>query len=667
MGFVFTEDDPFAGIDLDSPVNAEERERHSKIFQAFTSYAEYSLSGNGLHIIVKGEIPHAVKRDHVEVYDRGRYFIMTGKHLEGTPTTIEDHNELLNTLIAEMGKPRAAMLDHSEPQRESDDDVLRRCHDSANGAKFYALWQGQWQGGYSSQSEADYALVNILAFASRNNDQVKRLFRKSALGHRDKAMRVDYMDDMLGSIRAEQNPPIDFTNFEGPNLVEEDPPSPAAKFDSSQFPEGLVGEMAHYIYDTAIRPVPQIALAGGLGLMAGIGGRAYNISHTGLNLYLLLIAGTAIGKEGAAQGIDRIVKATAAKLPAVHQYMGPTEYASGQALVKQLAKTPCMISVLGEFGHTIRTICSPNAIGADIMWRKMLLHLYNKSGHNDVLGSMVYSDAGKNTPIVNSPAFTLLAESTASSLFEGLTEQAIEIGLIPRFLLIECHSKRPPLNHNAFTMPGEGLVSRVEAIAHRCLSMEANDTYQPILLSREAEQILADFDVEVDRHINAQDDDCIRQIWSRAHMKALRVAGVITLGMDPDKPLVQAREAEWGIEFVRQDARNMLSRFGAGVGRGDTVQLSRLRQIILNTLRADGHPRLMKQHSVVTHRQLTQRAYALTCFREDRMGAGNALKRGLQALIDNGELLQLSATDTRQHFNTTAKCYMATDSFQGED
>ncbi len=46
-------------------------------------------------------------------------------------------------------------------------------------------------------------------------------------------------------------------------------------------PPGLVGEVAQFIYKAAPRPVPEIALVGAIGLIAGIVGRCFNISRTG--------------------------------------------------------------------------------------------------------------------------------------------------------------------------------------------------------------------------------------------------------------------------------------------------------------------------------------------------------------------------------------------------
>ena len=257
IGFVFKKGDPYVAIDMDPPCNDEERANHTKVFNEVVSYTEYSVSGKGLHVITRGTIPHAVKRNHIEIYDCNRYFIMTGNHMAGRPTTIEDCNEVINKIVAEAGADRTPAITHSEPETVTDAVVYERCLSSSNGDKFKALWDGQWELNYSSQSEADYALINHLAFVSHNNEQTKRLFRQSALGQRKKAEREEnYLDPMIGQIRAEQNPSVDFSNFKPPLFVKE----PEHITTDFKFPNGLVGEMSQYILDTAIKPIPEIAL-----------------------------------------------------------------------------------------------------------------------------------------------------------------------------------------------------------------------------------------------------------------------------------------------------------------------------------------------------------------------------------------------------------------------
>jgi putative DNA primase/helicase len=81
LGFVFSTGDPYTGIDLDAcrnPQSGQIDEWAAKIIDAFpNAYKEVSLSGCGVHLIVRGKAPNR-KRAGLEVYAAERYFVITG-------------------------------------------------------------------------------------------------------------------------------------------------------------------------------------------------------------------------------------------------------------------------------------------------------------------------------------------------------------------------------------------------------------------------------------------------------------------------------------------------------------------------------------------------------------------------------------------------------------
>ena len=88
LGFVFN-DNGFVGIDIDKP------ELVNEIMNKFNSYTERSISGRGIHIIVKGDIPFKGKSDNgVEIYKSGRYFIMTGDIVNGLNEIVENQGAI---------------------------------------------------------------------------------------------------------------------------------------------------------------------------------------------------------------------------------------------------------------------------------------------------------------------------------------------------------------------------------------------------------------------------------------------------------------------------------------------------------------------------------------------------------------------------------------------
>ena len=200
IGFVFTEYDPFCGVDLDSCVDPEtgEVEPWAKdIVGGLDSYTEISPSGTGLHIIVRAELPPGGNRkDRVEMYDRLRFFTVTGNHLRGTPTSVQErqrqilalHNRLFPPTSPEVSSTNGTLA----PENHMDDaKVLRRAMSAANGSRFAALWVGD-ASGYPSDSEADLALCSMLAFwTGPDEGRIASLFARSGLA-RKKWDREDY-------------------------------------------------------------------------------------------------------------------------------------------------------------------------------------------------------------------------------------------------------------------------------------------------------------------------------------------------------------------------------------------------------------------------------------------------------------------------------------------
>lgn len=75
LGLGFVLQPPFVGIDLDDHIQ-------NPLIDKINSYTEYSPSKTGLHIICKGTIPKAYKKDKIEIYNASRYFTVTGNTLK---------------------------------------------------------------------------------------------------------------------------------------------------------------------------------------------------------------------------------------------------------------------------------------------------------------------------------------------------------------------------------------------------------------------------------------------------------------------------------------------------------------------------------------------------------------------------------------------------------
>ncbi|WP_449284414.1 hypothetical protein [Marinobacter sp. PE14] len=91
IGFVFTADDPFVGVDLDNCFDDSGKLRGDarRAVDELQSFTERSPSGKGLHIICKGKLPgtgHCDNKAGREMYQEGRFFTITADVVEGLGT-----------------------------------------------------------------------------------------------------------------------------------------------------------------------------------------------------------------------------------------------------------------------------------------------------------------------------------------------------------------------------------------------------------------------------------------------------------------------------------------------------------------------------------------------------------------------------------------------------
>jgi putative DNA primase/helicase len=187
IGFVFTEADPFCGIDLDQcrSRNSAIEPQALALIKRLDSYTELSPSGTGAHILVKAKLPGKGRRaGKIEMYDSGRYFTITGKHLTGTPLEIQNRQAVLEGLADELFTTESPVpsAKFSISLSLSDEEIIERAKRARNGDLFRRLWQGDISDYGNDHSRADLALCRILAFWCRGDvARIERLFRSSGL------------------------------------------------------------------------------------------------------------------------------------------------------------------------------------------------------------------------------------------------------------------------------------------------------------------------------------------------------------------------------------------------------------------------------------------------------------------------------------------------------
>lgn len=199
------------GIDLDkcrNPKTGEISQEAKEDLDLLNSYSEISPSGTGIRVFVRGDISEDGRNNrkrYREIYKNAHYLTVTGQRLEEYPATIETRPtevlEFYNKYFSDK---------EQEPSQEkttktsglTDEQVIALASQAHNSPKFLKLMAGDWERFtkedgeqlYPSQSEADLALCELLAFYTQNPEQIDRIFRRSKL-YREKWERKDYAYD----------------------------------------------------------------------------------------------------------------------------------------------------------------------------------------------------------------------------------------------------------------------------------------------------------------------------------------------------------------------------------------------------------------------------------------------------------------------------------------
>ncbi len=187
VGFVFTEDDPYCGVDLDDCVDPETGEVAAwatEVVGALDSYAEISPSGTGIKVWTRATKPgKECKRGDFEMYDRSHYFTFTGRQY-GDRTTIESGQDEIDELYRNRFPERKTTGTKPGEGFQGDDEELHeKMRNGPQGNVFRKLYEdGNWEF-YPSQSEADYHLCCVLAYwiGPNDEDRIAEWFTSSPL------------------------------------------------------------------------------------------------------------------------------------------------------------------------------------------------------------------------------------------------------------------------------------------------------------------------------------------------------------------------------------------------------------------------------------------------------------------------------------------------------
>lgn len=433
------------------------------------------------------------------------------------------------------------------------------------------------------------------------------------------------------------------------------------------WPPGKAGRIAQVIYQSAPRPVAEIAIVAAIGLLAGVCGRAWTIPKSGLNVYVILLARSGVGKEAMQDGIAMFINAAKRCRQDAAEFFDFNDYASGQALTKAVAAKPCFLHVAGEFGRKLKRMSSRTDSALQEL-RTVMTKLYSKSGPHSIAGGITYSDKEKNIGSVSGVAFSLVGDSTPGTFREALTEDMMEDGFLSRFTIIEYEGERPPENLlQLHTLPEDCVTWFVDLVT-QAQTLFQRDQHIAVERDEPADAALKQFSLDCDRSINAAgDDNARRQMWNRAHLKALRISALLAVADNNLYPRITVEHAAWAIDVIRRDIAVFSSRIeGGDIGDDDKAREAKLLAIMKDYIRdtpPPGYkvPSALPGEGIIQRKYLQRRTSSLPAFRAHKMGATTALDQALRSLCSNGSIMKCEKHKMVEEFGEHGECYRILD------
>ena len=750
IGFMLSQQDSYCVIDLD--VKADTPEQQIKYFEAvvarFNSYTERSTSGRGFHIWLKdAHNEPGVRSGKEELYTQERYIICTGDvYLDRPIRSVNDCIDDFNSYKAKLslGRKSALKSDKSdesyklnferinkaiETNKEvsswkradiqlSADDIklIEYIKTMPDGNLFDDLMSGYSTNYYQSASEADFALCKILCKYTQDDIQVLKILKSSKLGEREKiSRRLDYPKRTIANARSQVELEKAGASLNALTAIKvkekfmqesEKQIHEKSKFEKDFFnldckleklpypPAGTkLEKLCRWVYAASFCAVDEISIITGIAAFAGLFGHQYNVSGTGLNLYLMLIAKSGVGKNAINDCLDRlqqqvekysgsggagggfcVEKAQSDSSMQIYTFMTQQYYASSAALMSLFAEDNrrSVVSVWSEFGQKLKQFSVARADSRMAEMKQLLTSIYDKSGKDAYIGGIKYSNKTNDKVVKDSFAFSIIGETTPGAYEDGINSSMAEDGFLSRFITIEYNGDTEDNVYHIDKKPDVPL--EILELFHAVFYSTADHGIK-VEMTEDAKWIYTEFLNHKDRMLSGVDNEAIRQLWSRAPLKALKLAALLACGENLDEPIIDGVHLHWALEVLRYSIQKLFKRInetGLATAEKASVQLQEMKRVIGEFVRKGLKGELPEKFSkfvdltsivpkiTIPHSYLSSRLTMLKSF----SNSANTIKSIESAeidLINQGAIIEVSRKEALEDFNFTGRLFRIAD------
>lgn len=355
---------------------------------------------------------------------------------------------------------------------------------------------------------------------------------------------------------------------------------------------GAMTEIVDHILATSPKPQPELAVLAAVISMAASCPGSYSlmVGSMRLNLY-----GVGISESGSGKDQPRFVATSLVRKAGGKVISKP---ASGQALEDELvANTPMLLEV-DEAAYMFQELNGKDASSSTIALARMILMLFSQS--RGVYSTRAKARQGKeNSSAVrhlSHPMLSMLGFCTPDKLGEVLSTANIEDGMLGRILFARGRDKVIPLFIEDIELP-----SSILKLAERVRLSTSDPNRETggvcylheikITETDDARSLLKVLMVQSSEKADNTKDPLTKILLIRTFEKLYRVAGVLAVWDNPEKPVINVKHLEWARRFVDTSDETVI-RFCTGYLHGGQTQAdaSRILTIIKRVISGEYKP-----------------------------------------------------------------------------
>lgn len=319
---------------------------------------------------------------------------------------------------------------------------------------------------------------------------------------------------------------------------------------------GLVGDTLSWVNSTAFKLQPELTIMNIIAALGAVFGRRYALQklNTRTNVYMVGIAETGQGKDNSRQKIKQLMK-----IAGLEVFSGPDEIRSGPGLMVELKKRPSFVANIDEIGMFMRALFDNKAPAYTREISSMFTKMYSCSG-TSYEGGIIASQPDERT-VLHEPNLCIYGTTTLASYAEAMKSSSIKSGELNRFIVLKSAIDFPEPNFNSDNSePPDVLVSRwskfkVEGMSAAPDIIEQEKTI--VLLGAMGEKINDLFRFQ-DQMIKDNQSTGMGALWVRYRENILKVAMIIAIARDSEKPVLIDSDLEFGKALVGSSIRFMM-------------------------------------------------------------------------------------------------------------